>query len=58
MVPDPNQSWFGKPDGMDETRAELLADELDKCELYTDDVASFTEGLEYLEYWETREDGR
>jgi hypothetical protein len=37
---------------MDDTRIGLLVSEMLKCSQYTDDVATWDEGLSYLEWWE------
>jgi len=49
-------SWWAKPDGLDATRMELLADEFDKIERYGPHVATWAEGLEYLRFWEGHDD--
>ncbi len=48
--------WFSPPDGSDKTRIQLFEQELAKIEQY-DDCASYEDGLEYLEWWETHEPG-
>ena len=54
--------WFGAPDGGEVNRIDLLTSELTKIGQYVDHVASYEDGLAYLEYWETHEpemfDGR
>jgi len=56
MLPADHVPWFGRPWGMEETepgrRVDLFDEELRKCELYGDDVASYADGLAYLEFWE------
>jgi uncharacterized SAM-binding protein YcdF (DUF218 family) len=52
IVPASQLSWFGKPKGSDLTRAELLDVEMEKIERYGDHVASFEDGLNYLQMWE------
>lgn len=47
-------SWFQAPEGVDKTRMELLADEFRKVAEYTNHVATWDEGLEYLARWEGR----
>ena len=42
--------WFAPPAGMDTLRIDLLDVEIEKMEKY--DIASYTEGLDYLAYWE------
>jgi len=43
--------WFGPPDGMETNRIEIMDGELDKIDDYPD-VASYEDGLRYLEFWE------
>lgn len=45
-------SWFTTPDGLEATRLELLDDEFAKIDRYHEHVATYTEGLAYLGYWE------
>jgi uncharacterized SAM-binding protein YcdF (DUF218 family) len=44
--------WWTAPDGMEETRLDLLAVEFDKCAEHTEHVATWAEGLDYLKFWE------
>lgn len=47
--------WWGKPEGLDITRADLFADELRKIEEYRclyGHVASYADGLAYIRKWE------
>ena len=44
--------WSGNPEGLDVTRLELLTAEFAKIEQYGGHVASYAEGLAYLEDWE------
>jgi uncharacterized SAM-binding protein YcdF (DUF218 family) len=53
-VPTADAPWFGVPDGTDAPRIDLLGDEFEKCNQYAEHVASWGEGLEYLEAWEGR----
>lgn len=46
--------WFGKPEGNERTRIELLAGEFGKVALYSDHVASYESALAYLKSWEGR----
>ena len=54
VVPASHSPWFKSPDGMTETRLELLATEFAKIEAYqaTGDCATFERALECLAYWE------
>jgi uncharacterized SAM-binding protein YcdF (DUF218 family) len=54
VVPTSEQPWFKRPEGRDETRLALLADEFEKVERYADHVATWDDGLAYLEAWESR----
>lgn len=45
--------WFDCPDGSDQRRVDLLASELQKIERYADHVATYADGLKYLEWWES-----
>lgn len=45
-------SWWECPASLDVTRFDLLADEFAKIERYTDHVASYQAGIDYLRYWE------
>ena len=48
-------SWFKlAPVGMSESRRSLLDSEFQKIEEYANDVATYAEGLAYLEFWEGR----
>jgi uncharacterized SAM-binding protein YcdF (DUF218 family) len=51
-VPASQLKWFGKPAGVDHSRADLFAGELGKIALYGEHVASYESGLKYLERWE------
>lgn len=53
-VPASHTPWFQPPPGATETRDQLFALELEKCERYTEHVATWAEGLTYLRYWEGR----
>jgi len=53
MVPASQVPWWSAPDGMEQTRIELLDTELAKMAQYGAHVASYEEGLEYLAYWES-----
>ena len=44
--------WTGVPERMTQTRLALLSRELEKCEAYTEHVASFARGVAYLQDWE------
>ena len=44
--------WWACPDGMTEMRIDLFSVEMDKIRKYRPHVASWTEGLDYLKYWE------
>ena len=47
--------WWGTPEGLDQTRAELWADELRKIDEYRElygHVAGDEDGLAYLRFWE------
>jgi uncharacterized SAM-binding protein YcdF (DUF218 family) len=46
--------WFKKPEGSKYERSELLSGEMGKIALYKEHVATYCEGLDYLEYWEGR----
>ena len=47
------QPWGWAPDGMDQTRLELLGEEFRKIATYpADHIASYADGLEYLLRWE------
>jgi uncharacterized SAM-binding protein YcdF (DUF218 family) len=50
-VPASHLGWYSSPNGQ-ETRADLLGVELEKIDRYTDHVATYAEGLEYLRFWE------
>ena len=56
VLPTDFSPWVGRPWGMEEVepgrRVDLFDEELRKCELYGDDVASYADGLAYLEFWE------
>lgn len=54
MVPASHTPWFGKPDGLEATRLDLLADEYEKIERYGTQghVASYEDGIAYLKRWE------
>ena len=43
--------WAGTPEHAGATRSDLLARELEKCDEYGTDVASFADGLAYLQLW-------
>ena len=51
-VPGADVPWFGPPEGMEEARISLLGVEFAKIEEYAEHVATYEEGLTYLEYWE------
>ena len=54
-VPASHTRWWGKPDGLEVTRMDLLADEFRKIDEYRElygHVASYEEGLAYLKLWE------
>jgi len=55
-VPASQLPWGKAPNGMTQTRLELLSVEFDKIDDYgtTRDVASYADGLSYLSYWEGR----
>jgi uncharacterized SAM-binding protein YcdF (DUF218 family) len=55
-VPTSQTPWFGSPAGVDATRGDLLAVELAKIDEYgaQGHVASYAEGLAYLQHWEGR----
>lgn len=44
--------WFGAPAGMDTPRIALLEEEFRKVDEYREHVATYEEGLAYLQYWE------
>lgn len=44
--------WWSAPAGWDETRIELLAAEYEKITGLEEHVATYAEGLAYLEHWE------
>jgi uncharacterized SAM-binding protein YcdF (DUF218 family) len=48
----PAAPWFGCPAGLAAPRIELLAFEAAKLSQYVDDVATWQEGLDYLQRWE------
>ena len=54
-VPADLAPWWKAPEGMTETRIELLAAEFMKCQQYGEHVASWADGLAYLEWWEGRD---
>ncbi len=45
--------WWSCPDGMTETRLDLYSMEMGKIKEYRKHVASWGEGLDYLEFWES-----
>jgi uncharacterized SAM-binding protein YcdF (DUF218 family) len=49
-VPAAHAPWFQSPHGMDATRMDRFARELEKCETY-DGVATWAEGLAYGQRW-------
>ncbi len=52
IVPMPARTFWGQPPlGCDATRRDLFATEREKIELYTEHVASYEDGLAYLERW-------
>jgi len=51
-VPAAHTPWWGAPAGTTETRLALYERELAKIEAYADDVATYEDGLVYLEHWE------
>lgn len=55
-VPSSHSPWLGSPEGMTETRLELLSREYVKIDEYQakGHVASYERGLEYLKVWEGR----
>ena len=55
-VPCGDLKWFACPDGEKRTRVALLEDEFKKITDYQakGHVASFTDGLKYLAYWEAK----
>jgi len=50
--------WWKAPEGCEDTRYTLLELDVDKAEIYADHVATWEDGLAYLEYWEGREEKR
>ena len=58
VTPASHVPWWKPPEGCEVTRLELLDQEMEKVGEYGDHVASWTDGLEYLEYWEGREEAR
>lgn len=55
-IPATQTRWWAKPDGLDETRFDMLEGEFDKIAAYRrkGHVATYETGLSYLEYWESR----
>jgi uncharacterized SAM-binding protein YcdF (DUF218 family) len=53
-VPTSQVAWGEAPDGMTETRLELLNREFQKIDAYTDHVASYVDGSAYLLLWEVQ----
>lgn len=51
-VPASQTPWTEAPEGVEQTRADLLAVEFAKVEEYGEHVASYAEGLAYLQRWE------
>jgi uncharacterized SAM-binding protein YcdF (DUF218 family) len=51
-VPASHTPWFSAPDAMEESRVELLATEYAKIDQYAEHVASYEDGLAYLQWWE------
>lgn len=54
VVPASQTAWFASPDGVSRTRVDLLALEAEKVERHPAHVATYEEGLAYLESWEGR----
>lgn len=44
--------WWTPPEGADETRLELYSLEMDKIKKYRKHVAAWSDGLDYLKFWE------
>lgn len=58
-IPASQTRWWGKPDGTEVNRVDLLVGEFEKIDEYRakGHVASYEDGLAYLEFWEkTRRD--
>jgi uncharacterized SAM-binding protein YcdF (DUF218 family) len=53
-VPASQLPWWGKPEGMEARRIDLLESEFQRIAEYRDHVATYEEGLEYLCRWEAR----
>jgi len=51
-VPTSQSRWWEAPKGMEELRLYLLDEEMRKIEAYQQHVATWTEGIAYLRYWE------
>jgi uncharacterized SAM-binding protein YcdF (DUF218 family) len=53
-VPATHAHWFDSPDGVSDTRLDLLASEFAKVETYQakGDCASYEDGIAYLRFWE------
>ncbi len=51
-VPAAKVPWFEPPDGMDIKRLDLLGLEFAKIHDYAEHVATYEQGLEYLEFWQ------
>ena len=45
--------WFSPPEGMETSRVKLMDEELAKIAEYKDHVATYRQGLAYVEYWES-----
>lgn len=58
MAPATHVPWWKAPDGIKPTRFDLLDSEIKKTHDYAEHLATWQEGLAYLEYWETREEAR
>jgi uncharacterized SAM-binding protein YcdF (DUF218 family) len=53
-APVTSSPWFGAPAGMDTPRIALLEEEFAKIDAYREHVATYEEGLAYLQSWEGR----
>lgn len=53
-LPATHSPWSGIPEGETRTRLELLSTEFEKIDRYQGDVATYEEGLKYLQWWEGR----
>ena len=53
-VPASQLPWWGKPEGMEARRIDLLESEFQRIAEYRDHVATYEAGLDYLCRWESR----